>query len=69
MRNDRPREGRELASELAARDRQRTLDIEADQLFEHPRRLILRSPDGHYWQLSVDDTGSLQTVDLGAAVP
>lgn len=69
MSNDRPRERFELAAELAARDRQRRVDIEADQIFEHPRRLILRSENGHYWQLTVDNAGALHTTDLGSAVP
>jgi hypothetical protein len=69
MRNERPREFSELRASLTQAERDRRRDIEADQLFEHPRRLILRSPDGHYWQLSVDDTGTLATTDLGTDVP
>lgn len=29
------------------------------------RRLILRSPDGHYWSVKVDNAGALGTTDLG----
>lgn len=29
------------------------------------RRLILQSPNGTYWEVSVDDTGALSTTSLG----
>lgn len=31
--------------------------------------VILRSPNGHYWAISVDDSGVLSTADLGATQP
>ena len=29
------------------------------------RRLVLRSPDGHYWSITVDNAGALATTDIG----
>lgn len=31
--------------------------------------LVLKSPDNHYWRLTVDNTGSLITTDLGLVKP
>jgi hypothetical protein len=31
--------------------------------------LVLKSPDGHYWQIQVDNTGTLGTTDLGLTKP
>lgn len=31
--------------------------------------LVLKSPDGHYWRLSVDNAGALTTTDLGTSKP
>lgn len=31
--------------------------------------VVLKSPNGHYWRLTVDDTGSLATTDLGTSLP
>jgi hypothetical protein len=28
-------------------------------------RLLLRSPDGHYWSITVDNAGALVTTDVG----
>lgn len=31
--------------------------------------VILKSPNGHYWQLTVDDAGDIDTTDLGTSLP
>lgn len=31
--------------------------------------LVLVSPDGHYWRVQVDNTGTLTTTDLGTTKP
>lgn len=31
--------------------------------------LILQSPSGHFWRVSVDDVGALSTTDLGDELP
>lgn len=31
--------------------------------------VVLKSPNGHYWRLTVDDNGMLATVDLGTDKP
>lgn len=44
--------------------RQRDLE-EGDIVIEEPRRLLLRSPNGTYFTLSVDDAGALTATDVG----
>lgn len=31
--------------------------------------LVLKSPDGHYWRITVDNTGVLSTADTGTSIP
>jgi len=31
--------------------------------------LVLKSPDGHYWRVTVDNAGVLSTADLGLGTP
>lgn len=31
--------------------------------------LVLKSPDGHYWRITVDNAGVLSTADLGTSIP
>lgn len=31
--------------------------------------IILRSPNKHYWKVTIDDTGTLTTTDLGLVRP
>jgi hypothetical protein len=59
----------DIESALRENDKQRQRDQQADVLVEMPRRLILRSPDGTYWQISVANDGTLVTDNLGSAVP
>lgn len=42
---------------------------ESDVLASGDRRLVLRSPDGHFWSVTVGDDGALSTVDLGTSAP
>ena len=44
-------------------------DGATDHVFEAPAGPVLRSPDGHYWRVSVDNTGALVTADLGLDRP
>ncbi len=30
---------------------------------------VLQSPDGHYWQIGIDNAGALVTTDLGTVAP
>ena len=39
--------------------------IDSDAVIETPRRLMLRSPNGHYWALHVHDNGKIDTTDMG----
>lgn len=38
---------------------------EEDVILSDEHRLILRSPDGHYWSLEINNSGALTTTDLG----
>lgn len=62
-RNPRADEALDVTARQAARDARRS--IEGDVICVDERRLVLRSPDGHFWQVTVDNTGALGTVDLG----
>jgi hypothetical protein len=42
--------------------------LDSDTVIETPRRLMLRSPDGHYWALTVSNAGVLGAVDMGTAL-
>lgn len=41
---------------------------QADVLCEGGRRLILRSPNGHFWSVGVDNAGVLTTTDMGTTL-
>lgn len=46
-------------------DRRASRAAREDLIVEMPRRLFMRSPNGTYWQVSVDDTGKLVTTNVG----
>lgn len=62
------RDERQLRGRLEdiRRDQQRA--NEEDIIVEHPRRLFLRSPNGHFWLLGVDNSGALTTTDMGTSL-
>lgn len=39
-----------------------------DVIMGDGRRLILRSPNGHFWNITVGDTGTLTAVDMGTTL-
>jgi hypothetical protein len=40
-----------------------------DVLIGDGRRLIVRSPNGHFWNITVDDAGVIAATDMGAEAP
>jgi hypothetical protein len=54
---------------LTDQERRLTRAELSDVLIGDGKRLILRSPDGHFWQLDVDNAGVLATTDLGTTTP
>jgi hypothetical protein len=36
---------------------------------DNTQGLVLKSPNGHYWRVTVGDTGTLSTTDLGTTKP
>ena len=46
------------------------LDSSSDVIVDDPTKgVVLKSPNGHYWRLTVDDNGVLATADLGTDKP
>lgn len=43
-------------------------DGQEDVVIDYNRRLMLRSPNGHYWAVTVDNAGALSTVDMGTSL-
>ncbi len=53
---------------LSATDARVRAATEADVVIDGPRRLMLRSPDGTYWAVSVDNAGALATTNMGTTL-
>lgn len=49
-------------------DRAREKDAQSDIIVEFPRRLLIRSPDGHYWAVTANNSGVLVTTDMGTSL-
>lgn len=64
-----PRTAEEVERGFRDIQRLRATDVAADVMIINPRRLILQSPDGHYWSLSISNVGALTTNDLGLNAP
>lgn len=45
------------------------LDGKNDAVYEAGVGVVLQSPDGHFWRLSVDNAGAVSTTDLGTDKP
>lgn len=45
------------------------LDGKNDAPFDNGVGVVLQSPDGHWWRLSVNNAGALSTTDLGLDKP
>lgn len=59
---------RQLRDQLQQLRQEQQRTNEEDVIIEHPRRLMLRSPDGHFWLLGVDNAGALTTTDMGTTL-
>lgn len=64
-------DGFDRRSRVALSDQERRLRRAevADLLVGDGRRLIIRSPNGHFWNVTIDDAGALVTADLGTTAP
>jgi hypothetical protein len=47
----------------------RGLDTEGFHIIDSDSGLVLRSPNDHYWRVTVNDAGTLVTADLGTTKP
>ena len=46
------------------------LDSSSDVIVDDSTKgIVLKSPNGHYWRLTVDDTGTLEAEDIGTDKP
>lgn len=62
------RDVQSLQSSLARQQRQAAADAQEDVVIDGERRLLLRSPNGTYFGLTVDNAGALSTVNLGTSL-
>lgn len=62
---DQQRDTGRLRQRADQTDRERTRDLKSDVVIEDPRRLFLRSPDGTYFALSIDNAGVLSATNMG----
>jgi hypothetical protein len=53
---------------LAEHDRRLRRAENEDVIIGDGKRLILRSPNGHFWSVTVDDLGALSTTDMGTSL-
>jgi uncharacterized linocin/CFP29 family protein len=47
----------------------RGLDTEGSLIVDSDNGLILRSPNDHYWRVTVSNAGAIVTADLGTTKP
>lgn len=59
---------RQTRAALADHDRRLRHATDDDVIMGDGRRLILRSPNGHFWNVTVDNAGALSAVDMGTAL-
>lgn len=65
---DRDRETERLRRRIDEGDRARDRQSQEDVVVEDPRRLFLRSANGTFFALRVDDAGNLSTVNMGTSL-
>lgn len=59
------RDERQVRAAIEEQERRRRQAQQEDVRIENGRRLILRSPNGNFWSITVDDAGALTATDLG----
>ncbi len=62
---DQQRDTNRLRQRADAADRLRDRERREDVVIEDPRRLFLRSPNGTYFAITVDDAGKLSATNMG----
>ena len=62
---DQQRDTNRLRQRADEADRSRDREKREDVVIEDPRRLFLRSPNGTYFAITVDDTGKLSATNMG----
>lgn len=59
-------DSRQVREEMDRMRRNQRDQNEGDLIVEYPRRLLLRSPNGKYWAISVSNAGVLSASDAGS---
>lgn len=55
---------RQVARDIEEANRRSRANEDADVVIDGDRRLLLRSPDGTYFELTVDNAGALGTTEV-----
>ena len=65
-----PSNGIDRRTRAAFADQQRLLRkaTDDDVMIGDGRRLIIRSPNGHFWSIGVSDAGALTVTDMGTSL-
>lgn len=59
---------RSLRSRLEQQDRRLARSEREDVIVDLERRLLVRSPNGTFWSITVDDLGAISATSMGAAL-
>ena len=59
---------RSLNSKFERQQRANRAQQEADVVTDNGRRIMVRSPNGHYWSIAVSDAGVVSAVDQGTTL-
>jgi hypothetical protein len=59
---------RQTRAKFADQDRRLRQAVEDDVIIGDGRRLIIRSPNGHFWNIGVSDAGAITVTDMGTTL-
>lgn len=59
---------RSLNDKFDRQSRANRAAAEADVIADNGRRIMVRSPNGHYWSITVSDAGVVSAVDQGTTL-
>lgn len=60
---------RRQARAIAALARRAPVTPSGFILIDSDLRIAWQSPDGHWWEITIDNTGTITTTDLGTGTP
>jgi hypothetical protein len=59
---------RQTRNALSDHDRRLRRNADEDVIIGDGRRLIVRSPNGHFWNITVDNAGAITAIDMGTSL-